>query len=59
PGPYFRLPFGLCSSPCAQTTLQLLACRGRSGSLLGHAIDLRGLPWLAVPAGVSRFRVSS
>ncbi len=40
-GPYFRLPFGLCSSPCAQTTL--LACRGRFGSLLGHAIDLRGL----------------
>ncbi|GAY77169.1 hypothetical protein NBRC111894_2723 [Sporolactobacillus inulinus] len=33
----------------AESPLQLLTCRGRTASLLGYAIDLRGLLWPALP----------
>ncbi|WP_081791798.1 tyrosine-type recombinase/integrase [Sporolactobacillus terrae] len=56
-GPYFRLPFGLCSSPCAQTTLQLLACRGRTASLLRQA-RICGVSLARINKARSRWRLA-
>ncbi|CAM3213204.1 hypothetical protein JOC27_000667 [Sporolactobacillus spathodeae] len=54
--PFFLLKLVPQNGSVVTSTLRSLACRGQDGSLLRQAINLRGLPCPALPAGVSCLR---